>query len=49
MKFFPGFKGEGERIVSWGEARLIKFLDGKMVREESRRRIGRKLRNGSRC
>ena len=29
MKFFPEFKDEGE-IVAWiGEAKLIRFLDGK--------------------
>ena len=28
MKFFPPFKDEGELIASWGEARLIKYLDG---------------------
>ena len=29
MKFFPLFKDEGELIASWGEAQLIKYLDGK--------------------
>lgn len=29
MKFFPRFSDEGELIASWGEARLIKYLDGK--------------------
>lgn len=28
-KFFPPFKDEGELVASWGEARLIKYLDGK--------------------
>jgi len=27
--FFPLFKDEGELIVAWGEARLIRYLDGK--------------------
>ena len=27
---FPGFKYEGEVIASWGEARLVKYLDGKL-------------------
>ena len=27
-EFFPPFKDEGELIASWGEARLIKYLDG---------------------
>jgi hypothetical protein len=29
--FFPPFKDEGEVVASWGEARLIKYLDGKLV------------------
>jgi hypothetical protein len=29
MKFYPPFRDEGELIASWGDARLIKFLDGK--------------------
>jgi hypothetical protein len=29
LKFFRPFKNEGELIASWGEARLIKYLDGK--------------------
>ena len=29
--FYPPFKDEGELIASWGEARLIKYLDGKLV------------------
>ena len=28
-KFFPPFKDEGEVVASWGEAQLIKYLDGK--------------------
>ncbi len=31
MKFFPPFKDEGEVIASWGDAQLIKYLDGKLV------------------
>lgn len=31
MKFFPPFKDEGEVMASWGEARLIEYLDGKLV------------------
>ena len=31
MKFYPPFKDEGEVMASWGEARLIKYLDGKLV------------------
>ena len=27
---FPGFKDEGEVIASWGEAKLVKFLDGRL-------------------
>lgn len=29
--FFPLFKDEGELIASWGEAKLVKYLDGKVV------------------
>jgi hypothetical protein len=29
LKFFPPFKDEGEVVASWGEAQLIKYLDGK--------------------
>ena len=28
-EYFPPFKDEGKLIASWGEARLIKFLNGK--------------------
>ena len=30
MKFFPPFRDEGEVIASWGQARLINYLDGKL-------------------
>ena len=30
-EYFPLFKDEGEVMASWGEARLIKYLDGKLV------------------
>jgi hypothetical protein len=30
MKFFPPYKDEGETIASFGEAKLIKFLDGRL-------------------
>ena len=36
MRFFPEFKDEGEVIARFGNALLIRFLDGKM-----------KLRGGS--
>ena len=29
MKFFPPYKDEGELVASWGQAQLIKYLDGK--------------------
>jgi hypothetical protein len=29
LKFFPLFKDEGEVVAGWGEAELIKYLDGK--------------------
>jgi hypothetical protein len=30
-EYFRPFKDEGEVTASWGEARLIKYLDGKLV------------------
>ncbi len=30
MKFFPPYKDEGEVVATWGQAQLIKYLDGKM-------------------
>ena len=30
-EYYPPFRDEGEVIASWGEAQLIKFLDGKVV------------------
>jgi hypothetical protein len=30
MTFFPPFKDEGEVVAAWGEAQLIKYLDGKL-------------------
>jgi hypothetical protein len=30
MKSFPRFKDEGEVVASWGEAQLVKYLDGKL-------------------
>jgi hypothetical protein len=29
LKFYPPFKDEGELIASWGQAQLIKYLDGR--------------------
>jgi hypothetical protein len=29
MKFFPPFEDRGEVVAAWGEAQLIRFLDGK--------------------
>jgi hypothetical protein len=29
MKFYPPFRDEGEVVASWGEAQLIRYLDGK--------------------
>ena len=29
MKFYPPFKDEGEVVAAWGEAQLIRYLDGK--------------------
>jgi hypothetical protein len=31
LKFFPPFRDEREVMASWGEARLIKYLDCKLV------------------
>jgi hypothetical protein len=28
-EYYTPFKDEGEIVASWGEARLIKYLDGK--------------------
>ena len=28
-EYYPPFKDEGELIASWGEAKLIRYLDGK--------------------
>ena len=30
MKFFPEFKDEGELVARFGQAKLVRFLDGKM-------------------
>ena len=30
MRFFPPFKDEGEVVAAWGQAQLIKYLDGKV-------------------
>ena len=30
MRFFPEFKDEGEVVASWGGAKLIRYLDGKL-------------------
>jgi hypothetical protein len=30
LKFFPLFKDEGDVVAGWGEAELIKYLDGKV-------------------
>jgi hypothetical protein len=32
-EYYPPFKDEGEVIASWGEARLINYLDGILVLE----------------
>ena len=28
--FIPGLKDEGEVVASWGQARLLRYLDGKL-------------------
>jgi hypothetical protein len=30
-EYYPPFKDEGEVMASWGEARLIKYVDAKLV------------------
>ena len=30
-EYYPPFKDEGEVMARWGEVRLIKYLDGKLV------------------
>ena len=30
-EYYPPFKDEGEVMASWGEARLIEYLDGKLA------------------
>ena len=30
MKFFPPFEDRGEVVAAWGQAHLIKYLDGKV-------------------
>ena len=30
-EYYPLFRDEGEVMASWGEARLIKYLDGKLI------------------
>ena len=29
MKFFPPFRDEGEVVAAWGEAQLIRYLNGR--------------------
>jgi hypothetical protein len=31
FKFFPPYRDEGEVVAAWGQAELIKYLDGKVV------------------
>ena len=30
IKLFPPFKDDGEVLAAWGQAQLIKYLDGKL-------------------
>jgi hypothetical protein len=30
-EYYPPFRDEGEVMASWGEAQLIKYLDGRLV------------------
>jgi hypothetical protein len=29
MRFYPPFQDEGEVVAAWGQAQLLKYLDGK--------------------
>jgi len=29
MKFFPPFRDEGEVVAAWGEAQLLRYLNGR--------------------
>ena len=40
MKFFPPYPDEGEVIAAWGEAKLVKYLDGKPELKGSTRQPG---------
>ena len=31
LKFFPLFQDEGEVVAGWGQAQLIRYLNGKVV------------------
>ena len=30
LKFFPPYKDDGEVVAAWGQAHLIKYLDGNL-------------------
>ena len=30
-EYYPPFKDEGDVMGSWGEARLVEYMDGKLV------------------
>jgi hypothetical protein len=49
MKFFPPFKDEGEVVASWGEAQLIRYLDGKVESKGDRKKTGLLPRSGFLC
>ena len=30
LEFFPSFEDQGELVAGWGQAQLVKYLDGKV-------------------
>ena len=48
-EFYPPFRDEGEVMASWGEARLIEYLDGKLVLKGDRKKTGLLPESGFLC
>jgi hypothetical protein len=46
--YFPVYKDEGEVIAAWGQAQLVKYLDGKLPRKvkNSNRAVHKDLQGG---
>jgi hypothetical protein len=49
LKFLPPFKDEGEVVTVWGQAQLIKHLDGKTELKGGSERIVWLRMNGFLC